>query len=80
MFTSDTEALFIEIDLKENKLLICCSYNSNRTFASNHPDHIAKGINTYSKKYEKVLLMRDFNVAVSEGNMAAFNNETNLRL
>ena len=80
MFTSDTEALFIEIDLKENKLLICCSYNSNRTFASNHSDHIAKGINAYSKKYEKVLLMRDFNVAVSEANMAAFCNETNLRL
>ena len=30
-------------------------YNPNRTFVSNHLDHVAKGINTYSKKYEQNL-------------------------
>ena len=74
-FPNDIEAFFIEINLKGNKWLICCSYNPNRTFASNHLDHIAKGINTYSKKYEKILLMRDFiNVGFTEANMAAFGN------
>ena len=78
-FPNDIEAFFIEINLKDNKWLICCSYNPNRTFVSNHLDHIAKGINTYSKKYEKILLMGDFNVAFTEANMAAFCNEYKLQ-
>ena len=52
-FPNNIEAFFVEINLKGNKWLICCSYNPNRTFVSNHLDHIAKGINTYSKKHEK---------------------------
>ena len=55
-FPNDIETFFIEINLKDNKWLICCSYNPNRIFASNHLDHIAKGIYTYSNNYEKVLL------------------------
>ena len=78
-FPNDIEAFFIEINLKGNKWLICCSCNPNRIFASNHLDHIAKGINTYSKKYEKILLMGDFNVGFTEANMAAFCNEYKLK-
>ena len=78
-FPNDIEAFFIEINLKGNKWLICCSYNPNRSFALNHLDHIAKGINTYSKKYEKKLLMGDFNVGFTEANMAAFCNEYKLK-
>ena len=52
-FPNDTESFFIEINLKDNKWLICCSYNPNRPFVSNHLDHITKRLNTYSKKYKK---------------------------
>ena len=52
-FPNDIEAFFIEINLKGNKWLICCSYNPNRTFTSNHLDHIATRINTYLKKFKK---------------------------
>ena len=47
----------MQVSLKDNKWVICCSYNPNRTFVSDHLDHIAKGINTCSKKYKKKLLM-----------------------
>ena len=73
-FSNDIEAFFVQINLKSNKWLICCSDNPNRTFVSNHLDHIAKGINTYSKKQEKMLLMGDFNVGFTEANMVAFQN------
>ena len=79
-FSNDVEAFFIEINLKDYKWMICCSYNSYRTFVSNHLDHIAKGINTYSKKYEKILLMGDFNVAFTEANWQPFAMNINLRL
>ena len=59
--------------------MIYCSYNPNRTSVSNHPDHIAEGINTYLKKYEKCLLMGDSNVAITEANMAAFCNKYKLK-
>ena len=51
-FPNDIEALFIEINLKGNKWLICCSYNPNRNFVLNSLYLTAKGKNTYSKKYE----------------------------
>ena len=73
-FSNDIEAFFVQINLKSNKWLICCSDNPNRTFVSNHLDHIAEGINTYSKKQEKMLLMGDFNVGFTEANMVAFQN------
>ena len=82
-FPNDIGAFFIEINLTRNKGLICCSYNPNRIFLSNHLDHIAKEINTYSQKYEKRkknFLMGDFNVAFTEANMAVFRMNTNLRL
>ena len=41
-FPNDIEAFFIEINLKGNKWLICCSYNPNRTFVSNHLDILLK--------------------------------------
>ena len=53
----EIEAFFIEINIKGNKWLICCSYNPNRIFVSRHLDHIAKGIDTYSKKYEKMMVL-----------------------
>ena len=79
MFPNDIEPFFIEMNIKDNKWPICCSCNSNRILASNHLDHIAKWINTYSKKYKKFLLMGYFNVAFTEANMAAFCNEYKLK-
>ena len=78
-FPNDIEAFFVEINLKGNKWLICCLCNPNRTFVSNLQDHIAKGINTYSKKYEQILLMGDFYAGFTEANMSAFCNEYKLK-
>ena len=50
LFPNDIEVVFIEINIKRNKWLTCCSYNPNIIFVSGHLDHIAKGIDTYFKK------------------------------
>ena len=76
-FPNGIVAFFIEINLKGNKWLICFSYDPNRIFVSNHLDHIAKGINAYSKKYEKTLLMGVLTLA--RPNIAAFCNEYKLK-
>ena len=70
---------YVVIYMQGNKWLICCSYNPNRIFVSRHLDHIAKGIDTYSKKYEKILLMGDFNIELKEANMTTFCNQYKLK-
>ena len=80
IFPNDIEAFFIEINMKGNKWLICCSYNPNRIFVSRYLDHIAKGIDTYSKKYEKILLMGDFNMELKEANMTIFCKQYKLKV
>ena len=77
IFPNDIKAFFIEINIKGNKWLICCSYNPNRIFVSRNLEHIAKGIDTYSKKYEKILLMGDFKL--NEANMTTFYNQYKLK-
>ena len=78
-FPNDIDAFFIEINLTSNKGLICCSHNPKRTVVSTHSNLIAKGTNTYSKKYQKKL-MGYFNVPFTEANMAAFWMNTKFRL
>ena len=80
IFPNDIGAFFIEINIKGNKWLICCSYNPNRIFVSRHLDHIAKRIDTYSKKYEKILLMGDFKIELKEANMTTFCNQYKLKV
>ena len=60
-------------------VLIWTEKKSGLIIQSFHLDHIAKGINSYSKNYEKKLLMGDFNVSLTEANMAAFCNEYKLK-
>ena len=79
IFPNDIEAFFIEINIKGNKWFICCSYNPKRIFVSGHLDHIAKGIDTYSKKYEKIMLMGDFNIELKQADMTTFCNQYKLK-
>ena len=79
IFPNDIQAFFIEINIKSSIWLICWSNNPNRIFISGHLDHIAKGIDTYSKKYEKILLMGDFNIALKEANMITICNQYKLK-
>ena len=65
--------------MKGNEWLIGCSYNPNIIFVSRHLGQIAKGVDTYSKKYEKILLMGDFKIELKEPNMKAFCNQYKLK-
>ena len=43
----DTECLFIQINIKKNKWLFCCSYNPNKNNISKHLHYLSKGLHTY---------------------------------
>ena len=59
----------VKIEKSELTFLLILYFHVSR-----HLDHIAKGIDTYSKMYVKVLLMGDFNIKLKEANMKTFCN------
>ena len=75
VFPNDIEALFTETKVNTCKWLVCCSYNPNRINVSTHLEQIKKALDMYSKKYENILLMGDYNVDVKEANMKVFCNQ-----
>ena len=47
-FPTDIEAIFFELNMKNKKWLIGCSYNPNKASIAYHLKEISKGIDTYS--------------------------------
>ena len=54
------EGFYVEINLRKQKWLICCSYNTNKHNISKHMKALSKSIDLFSFNYENVLLMGDF--------------------
>ena len=69
---SDIEAMFIEINIKSKKLLLCCTYNPNKSLTENHLRQLQKELETSSERYEDFLIMGDFNADVSDPSMTSF--------
>ena len=66
------ESLFIELNLQNTKILMNCSCNPHLTALRNSLD-------LYSSKYEKILILGDFNVEIEEANMKSFCENFNLK-
>ena len=60
------EGLFVEINLRKKKWLLCCSYNPKKSLISNHLKEIGNNLDLLSSKYDNYLLMGDFNAEPSE--------------
>ena len=58
------EGFYVEINLRKQKWLICCSYNRNKHNISEHIEILSKSIDLLSSNYENFLLMGDFNEGV----------------
>ena len=66
------EALFIELNFREKKWLLSCSYNPNKSNISNHLQRLRNSLDLYSAKYENIILIGDFNVSPEESHMETF--------
>ena len=69
---SDIEAIFIEMNIKSKKWLLCCTYNSNKSLIENHLRQLQKQLEASSERYEHFLIMRNFDVDVSDPSMTSF--------
>ena len=67
-----TEILFFELNLRNLKWLVCCSYNPHKNLIKEHLRVLTEGIQFYSKDYENILLMGDSNAEITKTNMSSF--------
>ena len=62
----NVECLFTEINIRNKKWLLCCSYNPHKNNISNHISHSSKGLVNYISHYDNILLLGHFNSQPSE--------------
>ena len=74
----NVECLFTEINIRNKKWLLCCSYNPHRNNISNHISHLSKGLDNYISHYDNILFLGDFNSQPSENCVNDFCNVYNL--
>ena len=55
------DSLFIELNFRKKRWLLCCAYNPNRNNISNHLDLLRRSLNLYSAGYEHIIIVRDLN-------------------
>ena len=73
------ESLFIELNLQNTKVLINCSYNPHKSEIKKHYRALRNSLDLHSSKYEKMLILGDFNVEIEDANMTSFGENYNLK-
>ena len=77
--SNKTESIFVEINFRKKKWLICASYNPHKSNISNHLHHLSKGLDNYIGNYDNILLLGDFNSEFSEPCLNDFCDIYNLK-
>ena len=60
------ENFYVELNLRNNKWLINCSYNPHKSLIGNDLDAVSKTLDLYSSAYDKIILLGDFNTEIHE--------------
>ena len=76
---ADFERIFVEINLRKKKWLLCCSYNPHKSNITNLLTNICKTLDKLSANYDNLILLGDFNVEHEEESIAEFLNLYNLK-
>ena len=66
------EAIFIEMNLRSKKWLLCFTYNPNKSLLERQLNQIQAQLEIFCKSYEHLLILGDFNANISEPTLASF--------
>ena len=66
------ERIFVELNFRKKKILLCCSNNSHKNLISNHLNILGKILDTQIKIYDSFLIVGDFNSEMTESAMKNF--------
>ena len=70
--SENLEGVFVELNFRRKKWLVCCSYNPQKSNITKHLDAIGKNLDLYSSWYINYLLLGDFNAEPSENAVIEF--------
>ena len=70
-FPVGSGAFCIELNPQKKKCHIFCIYNPHNRFIKDHLKELGKVIKFYSKRFENIIIMRDFNAEISEFYLAS---------
>ena len=73
------ESVFIELNLQNTNTLINCFCNPHKYQIKKHLTALRNSLDLHSYKYEKHLILDDFNVEIEEANMKSFCKNYNLK-
>ena len=71
VFPNDVESIFVELNFRKCKWLLCGTYHPPSQSDDFFFNNIDKALDTYSR-YDKVLLVGDFNTEISEQCIESF--------
>ena len=68
----DVEGFFVELNLREKKILMRCSYNPAKSNISSHLSIAGRSLDSYMSSYCSFLVVGDLNSEISEMAMSQF--------
>ena len=69
---SEIENIFLEINLRSKKWLICGTYNPKTSYIKNHLQRLSQSLNQYFSKYDNIIALGDFNAEMSNTHLQEF--------
>ena len=72
METKPIEGFYVEINLRNDKWLINCSYSLHKNMMGNHLRALSEKLETYSSNYNNFIILGDFNIEMEEQQVKAF--------
>ena len=73
------EGLFIELNLRNKKWILVCSYNTHRDETVFHLNTICNLLDKVCMEYKPLILLDDFNVELEKKHMSEFMSRYNLK-
>ena len=68
----DKEYFLVELNLRKQKWLIICNFNTHKTMIKGYLEYISKEIDSHSSMHDNFLLLGDFNSEPTEEAMKSF--------
>ena len=66
------ENFYIELNLRNSKWLMNCSYSSHKNSIGTHLNRLGESLDAFSPNYENIIIFEDFNVEIDEDHMKSF--------
>ena len=65
-------SFYVELNLRNSRWLVNCSFNPHKNSIGNHLDRISESLDLLSPDYKKMIFLGDFNVTDDEHHIKSF--------